>query len=98
MVQIQTTRQRAAGGDFDQRFGVAILREATVATITSTIRSIPTEVLLSYADSMKTACVINLDHVQTVSKSKLGALITKLSEAKMSALKPSLLFAFGFDD
>ncbi len=74
------------------------LGEATVAPITSTIRGIPTEVLLGEADGMKTACVINLDHVQTVSKSKLGALLTKLSEAKMSEIKPGLLFAFGFDD
>jgi mRNA interferase MazF len=74
------------------------LGEATIAPITSTIRGIPTEVLLSENDGMKTACVINLDHVQTVSKSKLGALITKLSEAKMSEIKQALLFAFGFDD
>jgi len=74
------------------------LGEATIAPITSTIRGIPAEVLLSESDGMKTACVINLDHVQTVSKSKLGALITKLSEAKMSETKKALLFAFGFDD
>lgn len=74
------------------------LGEATIAPITSTIRGIPTEVLLGESDSMKTACVVNLDHVQTVSKGKLGALITKLSEAKMSEIKQALLFAYGFDD
>lgn len=74
------------------------LGEATVAPITSTIRGIPTEVLLGETEGMKTPCAINLDHVQTVAKSKLGALITKLPDAKMSEIKPGLLFSLGFDD
>ncbi len=74
------------------------LGEATIAPITSTIRGIPTEVPLKESDGVKTACVINLDHVQTVSKGKLGALIAKLSEEKMSEIKQALLFAYGFDD
>jgi mRNA interferase MazF len=77
---------------------IQFLGEVTVAPITSTIRGIPTEVILNESDGMKTSCAINLDHVQTVAKSKLGALITKLPEAKMEQVKPALLFAFGFDD
>jgi mRNA interferase MazF len=65
------------------------LGEVTIAPITSTIRDISTEVLLDESDGMQAACVINLDHVQTVSKSKLGALITKLSEAKIEKIKPA---------
>ena len=48
------------------------LGEVTVAPITSTIRDIPSEVLLSTEDSMKQDCVVNLDHIQTVDKAKLG--------------------------
>ncbi len=72
------------------------LGEVTVAPITSTIRDIPTEVLLKKEDGMPRDCAINLDHIQTVSRGKIGALITKLSSEKMSELRSALLFALGF--
>jgi mRNA interferase MazF len=75
---------------------LAFLSEVTVAPITSTIRDIPTEVLLTKEDGMARDCVVNLDHIQTVSKGKIGAFITTLSSAKMSELRSALLFAFGF--
>lgn len=74
------------------------LGEVTAAPITSTIRDIPTEVVLDQQDGMKTISAINLDHIQTVSKDKIGAYITKLSEAKLEEIKSALLFALGFDD
>jgi mRNA-degrading endonuclease toxin of MazEF toxin-antitoxin module len=46
---------------------------------------------------MKTVSVINLDHIQAVSKDKVGAYISKLSEAKLYEIKAALLFALGFD-
>jgi mRNA interferase MazF len=72
------------------------LGEVTVAPITSTIRDIPSEVLLTREDGMPRDCTVNLDHVQTVSKGKIGPLITTLSAAKMSELRSALLFALGF--
>jgi len=77
---------------------IQVLGEIIVAPITSTIRGIPTEVLLDERDGMKTACAINLDHVQTVARGKLGALIGKLSEEKRQQIRAALLFACGFDD
>jgi mRNA interferase MazF len=77
---------------------IQVLGEITVAPITSTIRGIPTEVLLGESDGMKSACAINLDHVQTVARGKVGALIVKLSDEKMEQIRLALLFAFGFDD
>ena len=44
------------------------LGEVTVAPITSTIREIPTEVILGSADGMPRDCAVNLDHIQTVSR------------------------------
>ena len=44
------------------------LGEVTIAPITSTIRGIPSEVILSPADGMPRECAVNLDHVQTVSR------------------------------
>ena len=72
------------------------LGEVTVAPITSTIRDIPTEVLLTQEDGLPRDCVVNLDHIQTVSKGKIGPLITTLSPMKMSELRTALLFALGF--
>ena len=72
------------------------LGEVTIAPITSTIRDIPTEVILDQKDGMKTLSAINLDHIQTVSKGKIGAYISKLSDSKLDEIKPALLFALGF--
>jgi mRNA interferase MazF len=72
------------------------LGEVTVAPITSTIRDIPTEVVLGRADGMYRDCAVNLDHVQTISRSKIGGLITVLSPAKIESIRGALLFALGF--
>lgn len=72
------------------------LGEVTVATITSTFRDIPTEVPLSKTDGMSGECVINLDHIQTVSRGRIGPLITKRNPEKMFLLRSALLFALGF--
>jgi len=76
---------------------IKFLSEVTIAPITSTIRDIPTEVILDQEVGMKTVSAINLDHVQTVSKSNIGAYISKLSESKIDEIKTALLFALGFD-
>ena len=72
------------------------LGEVTVAPITSNIRDIPSEVLLTNADGMSRDCVVNLDHLQTVSRGKIGSLITTLSAAKMQQVQSSLMFALEF--
>ena len=69
------------------------LGEVTIAPITSTIRNIPSEVLLSTEDGMKNDCAINCDHIQTVSKSKVGSLITTLSNDKLTDLRSAICFA-----
>lgn len=69
------------------------LDEVTVAPITSTIRDIPSEVFLSFHDGMRKDCAINCDHLQTVSKSNIGALITTLSKEKVLELRSAVAFA-----
>jgi mRNA interferase MazF len=71
------------------------LGEVTVAPITTTIRDIPSEVLLTKADGMPKDCAVNFDHLQTVSKGKIGSLIATLSSSKMQQMRPCLLFALG---
>ncbi len=72
------------------------LGEVTVAPITTTIRDIPTELMLTKPDGMPRECAVNLDHIQTVSKARLGSLITTLRSEKMLELRSSLLFAAEF--
>jgi mRNA interferase MazF len=72
------------------------LGEVTVAPVTTTIRDIPSEVVLTEEDGMPRACAVNLDHVQTVAKGKLGPLITTLPMVRMQEVRAALLFALGF--
>ncbi len=72
------------------------LGEVTVAPVTTTIRDIPSEILLSKSDGMPRDCAVNLDHIQTVSKGKISSLITTLGAGKMQEMRSSLLFALGF--
>lgn len=69
------------------------LSEVTAAPITSAIRDIPSEVILSKNDGMPKGCAINCDHIQTVSKGKIGALITTLSSDKMKQVREAIKFA-----
>lgn len=76
---------------------ISYLGEVTIAPITTTIRNIPSEVLLTEADGMPKVCAINFDHIQTVQKNKLGSLITRLPMDKMQAVKEAVIFAFGLE-
>jgi mRNA interferase MazF len=71
---------------------LAYLGEVTVAPITSTVRDIPSEVCLSKQDGMAQDCAINLDHIQTVSKGRIGSLITTLSEDKLEHANAAVQF------
>lgn len=72
------------------------LGEVAVAPVTSTIREIPSEVRLMQADGMPRDCAVNLDHVQTVTRARVGPLIATVSPGKMSEVRAALLFALGF--
>ena len=72
------------------------LGEVTVAPVTSRVRKIPSEVLLSSADGLTRDGAVNLDHVQTVSKGKIGALVTTLGTERTKEIRAALLFALGF--
>jgi mRNA interferase MazF len=69
------------------------LGEVTVAPITTTVRDIPSEVCLDKQDGMIKECAINFDHIQTVSKGKVGSLITTLSTDKLEQVSAAIKFA-----
>jgi len=72
------------------------LSEVTIAQVTTTIRDIPSEVFLSSVqDGVPRDCAVNLDHVQTVPKSRIGNLITTLSPLRMESVNHALRFALG---
>lgn len=77
---------------------VTVLTGITIAPITSTIRYIPTEVILTPSeDGVLKKSAVNLDNLQTISKAKLGGLITILPPNKMEAVEQAICFALGMD-
>jgi mRNA interferase MazF len=72
---------------------LSYLDEVTVAPITRTVRDIPSEVFLSKTDGMPQDCAVNCDHLQTVSKGRLGAVVTSLPGAKMADVARAIRFA-----
>jgi mRNA interferase MazF len=69
------------------------LGEVTIAPITTSVRNIPSEVYLSRADGVPQDCALNCDHLQTVSKKKIGPLITSLPQSKMMDVGRAIRFA-----
>lgn len=72
---------------------LAYLGEVTVAPVTTTVRDIPSEVLLGPAEGMKQDCAVNCDHIQTVAKDRIGALLAVLPARKLRELSHAARFA-----
>ena len=71
----------------------SVRTSVTVAIITRTIRNIPTEVYLEQEDGMPAECVVNLDDILTITKSRLTERITTLYPEKMIAVSKAINFA-----
>ena len=76
---------------------IEYLSELTVAPLTRTIRDIPSEVVVGPQHGMPEESAVNLDHVQTVSKKRLGARVTTLPAEVMSSVADALAFALGIE-
>ena len=72
-----------------------MLRTAIVAPITSTIRGLPSEVVVGTDEGLKHDSAINLDHVQTVEQRSLHSFVGTLSEEKMRRVCRALALATG---
>jgi mRNA interferase MazF len=77
---------------------IAALNSVTVAPVTSTIRSIPTEVVLTEDDELPGTCAANFDNLQTVPKTNIGNRIARLTARKMQEAAAAVSFALGIDD
>jgi mRNA interferase MazF len=71
------------------------LSTVTVAPVTSTIRGVPSEVLLDEEDGMKGRCAINLHNAVTVSQQHLGKRVARLGQRRMGEVCSALRFALG---
>lgn len=69
-----------------------------VAPITSTIRGAPSEVIVGVDEGLKRESAINLDHVQTVDKSRLKRYVGSLDAIKMRQVCRALAIATGCSD
>ena len=76
---------------------VGFLNALTVAPITTTVRDIPSEVLLTLEDGLVTECAANMDNIQTVPKHRLGSVLSYLSSEKMEEANQAIAFALGLD-
>ena len=76
---------------------VGYLSTVTIAPITSTIRGVPSEVVLDEADGMKKPCAVNLHNMVTVSQQRLGKRVARLSNVRMGEICAALLFSIGCD-
>jgi mRNA-degrading endonuclease toxin of MazEF toxin-antitoxin module len=67
----------------------------TVAPISSTIRSVPSEVILDVDDGMKGRCAVNLHNAVTISQERLGRRVCSLNADRMHEVCSALRFPLG---
>ena len=72
-----------------------LLHTAMVAPITSTIRGLPSEVIVGVEEGLRHDSAINLDHVQTVEQRLLHRYVGSVSAAKMRQVCRALAVATG---
>ena len=74
---------------------IGLLHTVMVAPITSTIRGAPSEVIVGVDEGLKKDSAVNLDHVQTVEKSRLKRFVGTVGVQKMNAVCRALAVATG---
>ena len=74
-----------------------LLRAVMVAPATSTIRGLPSAVVVGTEEGLKQDSAVNLDNVQTIEQRNLRHYVGSLSEAKMRRVCQALALATGCD-
>ncbi len=75
----------------------AVRELVIVASVTTRVRGIPTEVVLDKRDGLPKRCVANVDILTTIPKKSLSSRITALSDSKLGAVEHALRFALGLE-
>jgi mRNA interferase MazF len=73
------------------------LATVTVAPVTSTVRGVPSEVVLDEEDGMEGPCAVNLHNAVTVAQRRLGKRVARLSSQRMNEICSALRFSLGCD-
>ena len=76
---------------------IETLNEIIAVPATRTIRGLSTEVLLPPDDGMPASCALNFGHIGIAQRSRLGAVLTTLSESRWPEVECALLVACGFE-
>ena len=77
---------------------IRYLSRVTVAPVSSTIRDVPSEVVLDVEDGMKKPCAVNLHNVVTVGRQGLGRRVARLSRDRMRQVCVALAFSLGCEE
>jgi mRNA interferase MazF len=72
------------------------LETVTVVPVTSTIRGVPSEVVLGIEAGLKRPSAANLHHVATVPLAGLRTFVGIISTESMTHVRDALLFSLGF--
>jgi mRNA interferase MazF len=72
---------------------IGYLTTVTVAPITSTIRGVPSEVILDIDDGMKSRCAVNLHNAVTVAQTRLQRRVGKLGAQRMQQICAAVRFS-----
>jgi len=74
------------------------LHTVTVAPITSTIRGVPSEVMVGTESGLKQPSAINLHNVATIPQAGLRGFVGTVPEKTMHQVREALLLALGFGE
>ena len=74
---------------------IPVLKRVTIASISRTIRDIPTEVILDEDDGMPTRCAVSLDNLGDAWKAMLTEHVTTLDPGRMNQVCRALDVANG---
>lgn len=74
---------------------IGALNTVLVAPVTSTIRDLPSQVVIGEREGLEHDSAISLDHVQCVEQSRLIGRLGRLSPAQLREVCAALLFAAG---
>jgi mRNA interferase MazF len=74
---------------------IPVLKRVTIASISRTIRGIPTEVILDENDGMPTECAVSLDNLGDARKALLIQHVTTLKPERMNEVCQALNIAVG---
>lgn len=69
------------------------LTSVTVAPISSTVRGVPSEVVLDEQDGMKNVCAVNLHRIATVTADRLEKRVGSLTPARLEEICRAIRFS-----